>query len=237
MMINPPFTTLQTIHTLLLTHVSSDQNKAKMFFKTSPGSYSENDQFLGVKVPVLRKIAKSLSHLSLEELKELLYSPFNEERLLSLFILVDKYQQADLVTRDAIAKFYIDNLTQVNNWNLVDSSAHLILGPYLENKNRQLLKDYALSNNLWYRRVSILSTLHFIRQHDLVTTFEIAQLLLSDPHDLIHKAVGWMLREAGKRNEDQLLDFLERNYKYMPKTMFRYSIAKLDHGLISKIIA
>jgi 3-methyladenine DNA glycosylase AlkD len=208
-------------------NVTLTPEAAKRFFKTSDGDYGEHDAFLGVTVPALRKIAKKYPHTSLKILEILLQSKYNEERLLALLILVHKYQKSASHQQKEICQFYLKNLEHVNNWNLVDSSAHPILGHYLWDKDRSLLTKLAKSSVLWDKRVSIVATWYFIRKSDTRTTFEIAKLLLNDKHDLIHKAVGWMLREAGKKDETRLLYFLSEYAKQMPKTMLRYAIEKL----------
>lgn len=197
-----------------------------IFFKTGPGEYAEHDQFIGVNVPDLRKIAKQFATLKREEIQVLIQSKINEERLLALFILVDQYQKAETSIKLTLYQFYLDNLQHVNNWNLVDASAHLILGAHLLDKDKQILFALAKSESIWERRIAIVSTWYFIRKQNLKWTFEIAALLLEDKHDLIHKAVGWMLREAGKKDENQLIVFLDQYAKKMPRTMLRYAIEK-----------
>ncbi|MGL4426179.1 MAG: DNA alkylation repair protein [Alphaproteobacteria bacterium] len=219
--------TVQHIRQCLRDSVSVSPAKAAVFFKTAPGHYAEHDQFMGVTVPNLRKIAKLFREESLAVLKELLLSKINEERLLALFILVNQYQKADPPSQQALCAFYVENLIYVNNWNLVDASAHLILGAHLWDKDRSILRELAKSDNLWKRRISIVSTWWFIRKGELDPTFQIASLLLQDNHDLIHKATGWMLREAGKQKEGALLDFLKEHTHEMPRTMLRYAIEKL----------
>lgn len=204
---------------------SADQ--AKKFYKTGPGEYGEHDQFLGIPVPALRKIAKDYADLPRENLQHLIQSPFNEERLLALLILIIQYQRRE-DDREAIYHFYLQNINYVNNWNLVDSSAHYIIGAHLFNADKKLLITLANSEDLWKRRIAIISTWYFIRHHQFDDTIKIAELLLSDSHDLIHKAVGWMLREMGKRNKTLLLDFLTKHVRAMPGTMFRYATEKLS---------
>lgn len=196
------------------------------FFKTGIGEYAENDIFIGVTVPNIRKIAKQFSTLSSDELQIVLQSKINEERLLALIILVNQYKKANLASRENIHLFYLKNLEHVNHWNLVDTSAYSILGFHLFDKNRDILLDLAKSENLWKRRIAIVSTKYFILQNDLDSTFQLSALLLNDKHDLIHKAVGWMLREAGIKNESRLTTFLNEHAKAMPRTMLRYAIEK-----------
>lgn len=197
-----------------------------VFFKTNPGGYAEHDQFIGVSVPDLRKIAKDFSEASLDEISKLLKSKINEERLLALILLVNQYQKSDKNARAERFQFYLDHLKHVNNWNLVDSSAHLIIGAHILNDDKKLLLTLAKSKEMWERRIAIVSTWYFIRKNQLESTFKIAQLLLKDDHDLIHKAVGWMLREAGKKDEIMLIEFLDQHATKMPRTMLRYSIEK-----------
>lgn len=202
--------------------------KNAVFFKTNPGDYAEHDQFIGVSVPDLRKIAKDFSDASLNEISKLLKSKINEERLLALILLVNQYQKSDKNARVERYQFYLDHLKHVNNWNLVDCSAHLIIGAHIVNDDKKLLVTLAKSNDMWERRISIVSTWYFIRKNELEWTFKIVLLLLKDEHDLIHKAVGWMLREAGKKDEIMLIEFLDRHATKMPRTMLRYSIEKFS---------
>ena len=196
------------------------------FFKTGKGKYGEGDKFIGIKVPVQRKIAKKYGELDLEDLQKLLNSKIHEERLISLLILVDKYDKADEKVKDKIYRFYKKNRRKINNWDLVDLSAPKILGIHLLNHDKQILYKYAHSKNLWEKRISIISTYSFIKNHDFNTTLEISDILLNDDQDLIHKAVGWMLREVGKQSLQILEKFLKPRYKKMPRTMLRYSIEK-----------
>jgi 3-methyladenine DNA glycosylase AlkD len=198
---------LSNIKTLLQQYAQVPKEKQSYFFKTGPGHYAEHDKFLGITIPNLRKIAKSNKNLAHEDIETLIKSPYNEERLMALFILVSQ-------------------LSQVNNWNLVDASAPFIVGAHLHQKNKEQLLTLAQSQSLWGKRIAIVSTLYFIRNNDLEWTFKIAKLLLDDKHDLIHKAVGWMLREAGKKDQNQLIDFLEQYAGQMPRTMLRYSVER-----------
>jgi len=195
------------------------------FFKTGKGDYAEGDVFAGIKVPVSRKIAKQFKNLSLADLSELIKSKIHEERLIALFILVDKMKKANEKEQKKIFKFYVKNMKYVNNWDLVDLSAEKIIGEYLFDRDRELLFKLA-KGDLWERRIAVLSTFNFIKKKDHITTLKIAELLLRDKHDLIHKALGWMLREIGKRDLQTEEDFLEKHYKSMPRTMLRYSIEK-----------
>jgi 3-methyladenine DNA glycosylase AlkD len=209
------------IRKILLENVTHNPHEAKRFFKTTPGSYAEHDNFIGVKVSALRKIATKLSDLPLTTIQELIRSEINEERLLALIILTKQYQKRDISLKANIYQFYMDNLAYVNNWNLVDSSSYLILGAHIYDKDRSILEQLAISKDLWKRRIAIVATLYFIRHNDLDWTFKIAKLLLNDSQDIIQKAIAWMLREAGKKNEERLLDFLEINTPKMRKTTLR----------------
>jgi len=217
---------INQIKTLLEKSSTIPEEKRSYFFKTDANSYAAHDKFIGVPVPAARSIAKKFLDLSLNEIAQLLASPFNEERFLGLIILVHQYQKADTSNKEKFYQFYMDNLKQVNNWNLVDASAHLIIGAHVFDKNKDILITLAQSNNLWERRIAIIATLYFIRKNDLEWTFNIAEILLNDKHDLIHKAVGWMLREAGKKDTQQLINFLNLHAAHMPRTMLRYAIEK-----------
>lgn len=208
----------------------SDREKAKFlqrFFKTGKGEYGEGDIFLGINVPVQRKIAKQFSDLTLDNLQTLLNSKFHEERLIALLILIEKYKKSD--DKKEIFEFYLDNLKKgnINNWDLVDLSAPNIFGNYLLDKDRKILYELA-KGDLWEKRVAIVSCFSFIRNNEFNDSLKISEILLDDKHDLIHKAVGWMLREVGKRNKKVLNDFLDEHYLKMPRTMLRYSIEKFD---------
>ena len=197
------------------------------FFKTGKGQYGEGDIFIGVTVPNTRKIAKKYRNISLEVISKLLDSKIHEERLLGVLILVEKYQK---LSDDKIFLFYKKHNKKINNWDLVDLSADKIVGNYYyKNKDKiNNLYKLAKSDNLWERRTSIVSTFYFIKNNNFKPTIDISLLLMNDRHDLIHKAVGWMLREVGKRNKKILLEFLNKNYRKMPRTMLRYSIEKFS---------
>jgi 3-methyladenine DNA glycosylase AlkD len=206
---------------------SSDIAKTmQWFFKTGKGEYGEGDVFAGLKVPTQRKVAREFKDLSLADLKELLHSKIHEERLISLLILVNNYERGDEKEKKSIYTFYIKNRMGINNWDLVDLSAPKIVGKYLFDKDKSILFKFASSKNLWERRIAILSTYEFIRNHQYDTTLKIAKILLEDEHDLIHKAVGWMLREIGKKDLKVEEIFLKKHYKKMPRTMLRYAIEK-----------
>ena len=201
---------------------------AARFFKTGPGQYGEGDIFIGVKVPVLRGVARDFRELSLKEAQKLLHSPVHEERLLALLILVLAVAKADDTRRKAIYDSYLANTRHVNNWDLVDSSAPALVGAYLIDKNRKPLVKLAKSKILWERRIAIVATQHFIRHGEYDDTLKISQILLADKEDLIHKAAGWMLREVGKKHEPTLVAFLEEHGADMPRTMLRYAIERFS---------
>jgi len=199
----------------------------RSFFKTGPGEYGEGDVFIGITVPELRNIAKEFGVLTLPDLKKLLRSKIHEERLVALFILVAAFEKSkDEAGRRAIFDFYLDNLAGVNNWDLVDSSAAQIAGAWLHGRTDRTLEKLSLSKNLWERRVAIVATFAFIRRNSFDHTFRFSERFFSDPHDLIHKASGWMLREVGKRDTAGLRRFLDRHHPRMPRTMLRYAIEK-----------
>lgn len=210
----------------------ANTEKAKLylrFFKTGKGEYGEGDKFLGITVPEQRKVAKKFKDATLKDIQALLDSPFHEHRFTALVLLV----QNKLPKK---AEFYLANTHNINNWDLVDVSAHKILGPYLENKSHDLLTKLAKSKSLWERRIAIITTAHFINQNNFTPTLKIATILLQDPHDLIHKAVGWMLREIGNRDRKTEEDFLKPIYKTLPRTMLRYAIEKFPEPLRQKYL-
>jgi 3-methyladenine DNA glycosylase AlkD len=196
------------------------------FFKTGKGEYGEGDIFAGIKVPVLRAIAKEHYELGFDDLKELIKSHIHEERMISLFILVHKFIKGDEKIREKVFRFYLKNTKTINNWDLVDLSAPQIIGGSLVDKERTVLYELAASKSLWERRISMLATFTFIKKGDFNDTIEIAKILLYDKHDLIQKAVGWMLREIGKRDIETEEEFLKEYCKTMPRTMLRYAIEK-----------
>lgn len=196
------------------------------FFKTGAGEYGEGDKFRGIRVPVVRQQVKRFKNASLRTLLALLKSPWHEERLFAVLSMVDRYQRGDAASQKRIYEEYLKHAKNVNNWDLVDGSAHLIVGPWLESRSRRKLHTLACSTVLWERRIAIMATYHFIRGDDFADTLAIAKLLLHDEHDLIHKAVGWMLREIGNRDRLVETKFLRRHYKKMPRTMLRYAIEK-----------
>ncbi len=198
------------------------------FFKTGKGEYGEGDVFLGIKVPLQRVVARKYCNLPLRDAKKLLSSRVHEHRLTALFILVIQYQKADNSGRSRIADFYLSQTSGINNWDLVDLSAPKIVGAYLFDKDKSILYRLAESSHLWDRRISVLATFYFISKGEFDDALKIAGMLLKDKHDLIHKAVGWMLREIGKRDIDTEEKFLDNHCKEMPRTMLRYAIEKFD---------
>ena len=199
---------------------------SQRFFKTGKGEYGEGDQFLGIRVPLLREYAKKHQAMALEEIEKLLMSCFHEERLFALLLLVRKFSKSDADEKAAIYQLYLNSTQYINNWDLVDSSAYHIVGVYLETRDRKILYQLAQSNSLWERRIAIMATFQFIRNHQFDDTLKLSKELISDKEDLIHKAVGWMLREIGKRDITVEKAFLEKHYKRMPRTMLRYAIEK-----------
>jgi 3-methyladenine DNA glycosylase AlkD len=196
------------------------------FFKTGPGAYGDGDVFIGVRVPAIRKVAKEFKALPLPEIETLLHSEIHEERLLALVILVGQFEKGDDTTRKRIYDLYLANTGHINNWDLVDLSAPQIVGGYLETRSRKPLDRLVKSASLWERRISILATHRFIRHGDFADTIRLAEKLLGDKEDLIHKAVGWMLREVGKRDVAVLEEFLGKHCRVMPRTMLRYAIER-----------
>lgn len=208
----------------------------RRFFKTGPGQYGEGDMFHGITVPVLRKLTKEYDGLPLGEMLKLLHAGMHEERLLALLMLIRAFTRGDNVLKKKIFKLYLRNTQYINNWDLVDLTAPHIIGAYLADKRREPLYILARSRDLWQRRIAILSTFTFIRQNDFDDTLAISAMLLGDEHDLIHKAVGWMLREIGKRNLMVEEQFLQRHYKNMPRTMLRYAIERFPEGKRQKYL-
>ncbi len=199
------------------------------FFRAYPGGYGEGDRFFGVTVPSQRKIALRYRHLPLAQILRLLRDPVHECRLTALFILIDQFERGDDPGRRSILDTYLDHLDQVNNWDLVDASAPKILGAFLaDGGDRTILRELAESGHLWRQRVAVVACHRCIREGDFADFLAIAESLLYHEHDLIHKAVGWMLREVGKRDEAVLHDFLRSRYQTMPRTMLRYAIERFD---------
>ena len=200
------------------------------FFQTGPGQYAEGDIFIGVTVPHLRQICRECRNAGLADSLALLGSAVHEERLLALLLLVEAFKRGEDQRKREIYRLYLANTRFINNWDLVDSSAPHIVGAWLFTRSRAPLGRLARSSSLWERRIAIIATQFFIRNGDLEETFRIADLLLTDRHDLIHKAVGWMLREAGNRNPKAERAYLETRYPRMPRTMLRYAIEKFPEA-------
>jgi 3-methyladenine DNA glycosylase AlkD len=204
---------------------------AARYFKTAPGQYGAGDVFLGVRVPVLRKLAAEFRSLPEGEVLSLLHSEFHEARLLALLIMVRVASRGDEAAKRRVYDLYLANTRRVNNWDLVDASAGPIVGGYLHDKDRAPLYRLARSANLWERRIAVIATSFFIARHDFADTLTIAEMLLADGHDLIHKAVGWMLREVGKRDQATLETLLKSHHRAMPRTMLRYAIERFPEPL------
>lgn len=205
------------------------------FFKTGHGQYGEGDLFYGASVPEMRIVTRKYKDINLDDVQELLKNKYHECRLVALLILVEKYEHAEHIKNDSdkkkIYEMYLNNTKYINNWDLVDLSAHKIVGAYLydkDSKERSILYKLAKSKDLWEKRISIISTFYFIYRKDFNVSLKISEILLKDKHDLIHKAVGWMLREIGKKDQSVEEKFLKQHYKIMPRTMLRYAIEKFD---------
>ena len=216
-----------------------DKKKARelqRFFKTGPGEYGEGDIFLGIKVPLLRNIAKKYRDISLPDIEKLLHSPIHEERFLSLVLLIKAYARSNEIEKKKLYEFYLKNTKYINSWDLVDTSAEHIIGAFLRDKSKKTLHALARSRSLWERRIAIIATFTFIKQNDFNETLKIAKMLLADNEDLIHKAVGWMLREIGKRDLQTEEIFLEKHYNKMPRVMLRYAIEKFPESKRKKYL-
>ena len=201
------------------------------FFKTGKGQYAEGDIFWGISVPEQREVAKHFKSIALEELSNVIKSDIHEHRLTASIILVNQFRKGNAEKKAEIFNFYIEHIEHINNWDLVDGTAPTIVGEYLFQKNRDLLFQFASDSNLWKQRIAVIATMYFIKKHDFETTFELAKILLNHPHDLMHKAIGWMLREIGKKNYELEFEFLSQHYKNMPRTMLRYAIEKFDEPI------
>ena len=220
-------------HQEIIDHLHSLANPeiaehSQRFFKTAEGEYGFGDKFLGIRVPVIRQAVKKFETTPLSVAEKLLKSEYHEVRLFALLLLVFRFSNSSVDEQDEIYHLYLSNTQYINNWDLVDSSAHHIVGAYLENKDRSVLYDLSKSNSLWERRIAIMSTFYFIRKNQFGDTLRISEQLLSDQEDLIHKAVGWMLREVGKRDLAIEVAFLKTHYQIMPRTMLRYAIEKFS---------
>lgn len=211
----------------------ADKKRVKVlqgFFKTGKGQYGEGDIFLGITGPKIRETARKYSGLSLKETKKLLNSKIHENRQAALFILVNNFQNGDEKQKQKIYKFYLKNTKYINNWDLVDLSADKIVGAFLIDKSKKILYKLAKSKNLWEKRIAIIATFQFIKNNQFEETLKISEMLLNDKHDLIHKAVGWMLREIGKKDLKIEEEFLKKYYKRMPRTMLRYAIERFSEN-------
>lgn len=207
------------------------------FFKTGPGEYGEGDRFLGIRVPEIRAQVKKYEAVSLKDIQTLLMSLYHEERLIALLLLVRQFARADDHEKAVIFELYLNNTHRINNWDLVDSSASQIVGSYLADKDKQLLYKLVTSTSLWERRIAIIATFQFIRDKHFEDSLKLAKQLLKDKEDLIHKAVGWMLREIGKREVEVEKSFLQLHYKNMPRTMLRYAIEKFPEQVRKKYLS
>ena len=216
---------------------ATDAANLARFFKTGPGEYGEGDRFLGIRVPVVRRCAREHIELPLRSVRALLKSPYHEERLLALLLMVLQFKRADEAGQRALYELYLSHTKWINSWDLVDLSACHIVGAWLEGRNRHPLRRLARSSSLWERRIAILATFHYIKQDDFTDTLAIATILLHDPHDLMHKAVGWMLREAGKRDQAVEERFLKTHCRTMPRTMLRYAIERFPEPLRQSYLA
>lgn len=212
-----------------LRQLATDEKRIVLqrFFKTAPGQYGEGDRFLGVTVPLTRIVAKKHLAMPLNEIIELLQSEWHEVRLCALLMMCERFKKGDSATRKDIFNYYIENTERINNWDLVDLSAPTIVGGYLMDKPRDLLYRMAESELLWDNRIAIVATLAFIKHKDSDDTYRLALKMMNHKHDLMHKAIGWMLRESGKRDDDRrLFNFVDEYRKRMPRTMLRYAIEK-----------
>ncbi len=206
---------------------SEDALFLQRFFKTGPGQYGAGDRFRGIRVPALRRLSRTYQDVSMEDAERLLHSAYHEDRLLALFILTRKYNASGETGKARIYRLYLANTRFINNWDLVDASAPYIVGAFLRDRRRAPLYKLARSRNMWERRIAILATFHFLRCNEVDDTIRIAGMLLNDREDLIQKAVGWMLREVGKRSLPELETFLMKHGREMPRTMLRYAIEKM----------
>jgi 3-methyladenine DNA glycosylase AlkD len=222
---------LNIIEQELRKHATAERARVSVrYFKTGKGEYGEGDQFLGVAVPFQRALAaKYANQVTEADISAFMASPFHEIRLTALFIINTRFlKSTDQVEAKKWVDFYITHIHYINNWDLVDSSAPIILGTWLQNRNRQILYQFARSKNLWKNRIAILSTLAFIRNDELADLLKLAEIFIDHPHDLIHKATGWMLREGWKRNPKVIEAFLTEFASQMPRTMLRYAIEKMN---------
>lgn len=221
------------IHQEIVDHLQSLANPeiaehSQRFFKTAKGEYGDGDKFLGIRVPVIRQSVKKYIITQLSVTKKLLKSEYHEIRLFALLLLVHQFSKGSSDEQEKIYRVYLNNTRYINNWDLVDSSAHYIVGSYLEDKDKNILYELSKSSSLWERRIAIMATFYFIKKNQFIDTLQVSKQLLSDQEDLIHKAVGWMLREIGKWNLATETGFLKSHYKTMPRTMLRYAIERFS---------
>lgn len=228
---------VKAIARLTLLANAKDAEFLRGYFKTGAGEYGEGDRFLGIRVPVLRKLARDLRGSSLDEMAALLDEPWHEARLLAVIMLVDAYERGDEAVRAAVFKLYLANRDRVNNWDIVDSSAARIVGAHLLTRPRDQLYRLAKSKSVWDRRIAVIATHAFIRNGEFDDTERLAGALMRDEHDLMHKAVGWMLRELGARDATRLARFLDEHASHMPRTMLRYAIEKFPTEARRKYMA
>lgn len=219
------------IDELRLLSTDEKRNILPRFFKTGKGEYGEGDKFLGVSVPDVRKVSKNHKNATINELTEMMQSEWHEVRLCSLLIMVEQFKKTDDEGRKSIVDFYLSVTSRINNWDLVDLSCPAIIGEYLLNRSHDLLYRLAESSLLWENRIAIVSTIIFIRHGQLDDTFNLSTKMMNHPHDLMHKAIGWMLREAGKRDEARLYNYVKTYRLGMPRTMLRYAIEKFDKNV------
>lgn len=224
------------IDELRLLSTDEKRNILPRFFKTSKGEYGDRDKFLGVSVPDVRKVAKNHKNATINELTEMMQSEWHEVRLCSLLIMVEQFKKTDDECRKRIVDFYLSVTNRINNWDLVDLSCPAIIGEYLLNRSHDLLYRLAESSLLWENRIAIVSTIIFIRHGQLDDTFNLSTKMMNHPHDLMHKAIGWMLREAGKRDESRLYNYVKTYRLEMPRTMLRYAIEKFDRNVRAELM-
>jgi len=232
--------TTETAHTIRkrLRRFASKEKAVLLqrFFKTGPGQYGEGDRFLGVMVPNIRLVVKEFKDAPLSEVKKLMHSPWHEERLCGLLLLVDQFERGDEALRKKIFALYLKNTSYINNWDLVDLSAPKIVGPSMDGGSRTVLYRFVRSRNLWERRIAILATFPYIRRGDFADALSLSEKLLADEEDLMHKAVGWMLREVGKKDVGTLERFLKKNHRRMPRTTLRYAIERFPEAKRKKYL-
>ena len=224
------------IDELQLLSTDEKRNILPRFFKTGKGEYGEGDKFLGVSVPDVRKVAKNHKNATINDLTEMMQSEWHGARLCSLLIMVEQFKKTDDEGRKSIVDFYLTVTNRINNWDLVDLSCPAIIGEYLLNRSHDLLYRLAESSLLWENRIAIVSTIIFIRHGQLDDTFNLSTKMMNHPHDLMHKAIGWMLREAGKRDESRLYNYVKTYRLEMPRTMLRYAIEKFDRNVRAELM-